>query len=299
MIELMRRVYHKYKKITAEKPPRYYYIDGFKLDMGVGHSLPFTQRDHLMYDRFVPYLGEIADALKIKDSWIIDIGANVGDTTAALIKHTDANILCVEPTIKFYELCKKNILGFGNLYADRVHLVQAYIAQNENEAYQSNIVKGTAIKVKAESNAEAPTYAISTLLKLQGVSLDKVALIKTDTDGYDSECMISIGEGLKEVSPVLFWENQIDNLEQKEKFILMANWLNQMGYTEFFIFDCFGNFQCKVDVNGLIDLNNYFGRIIAGKSTKHYQYNDILACKPEKLDICRFYINRYLENHSV
>lgn len=114
------KLYHKF-----EKPQRYYNIDGFDMDLGEGHMLSLTQKYNLMYDRFVPYLAKLVHG---NSQWIVDIGANVGDTTAAMIKHTNAKILCVEPTEKFYKLLIKNTNNFGELYNKRIMLVNAFIA---------------------------------------------------------------------------------------------------------------------------------------------------------------------------
>lgn len=75
-----------YRIISPEKPQQFYKIDGFTLDMREGHMLSIIQRENPMYARFVPYLGKLAG--DESEKWIVDIGSNVGDTTAALIKHT-------------------------------------------------------------------------------------------------------------------------------------------------------------------------------------------------------------------
>lgn len=96
-----------------KKTQRYYNIDGFVMNLGEGHMLSLAQKYNPMYDRFVPYLAKLVSDDK---NWIVDIGANVGDTTAAMIKHTNSKILCVEPTEKFYKLLIKNINNFGEQY---------------------------------------------------------------------------------------------------------------------------------------------------------------------------------------
>ena len=55
----------------------------------------------------------------------MDIGANVGDTVAGFIKHTTAEIICVEPTKKFFTRLQKNVAGFGTDYSNRIVLVNA------------------------------------------------------------------------------------------------------------------------------------------------------------------------------
>ena len=113
-MSIKRKIKKLYRIIHPEKPQQFYQIDGFTLDMGEGHMLSITQRENPMYDRFVPYLGKLAG--DESEKWIVDIGANVGDTTAALIKHTACKVLCIEPTEKFYRLCKANIVDFGCEY---------------------------------------------------------------------------------------------------------------------------------------------------------------------------------------
>ncbi len=87
-----------------------------------------------MYDRFVPYLGMLANTNK---GVFIDIGANVGDTVAALVRHTDAKIICVEPISQFYALLCKNIKNFGSTYSNRILLVNAYISIDDGINYTS------------------------------------------------------------------------------------------------------------------------------------------------------------------
>lgn len=63
---MCKKLANAYRKWNAEKPERYYVIDGFNMDLGEGHRLQLTQKYNPMYDRFVPYLGRIADAKKFQ-----------------------------------------------------------------------------------------------------------------------------------------------------------------------------------------------------------------------------------------
>jgi FkbM family methyltransferase len=298
MKTILKKMLSKYSKFTAKKPCRFYEIDGFILDMGEEHALPLTQRQHLMYDRFVPFLGELVRAYSVEARWIIDIGANVGDTAAGMVKHSEKNILCVEPTQQFFQLCKKNIESFGEKYSSRIRLINAYIAKDVSENYQSRVVKGTAIKIKADTKAEAPTYTVIDLVNRECIAMDDIALIKVDTDGYDSECIMSIGEKLQEISPFLYWENQIDTKEQFKKYLCMLEYLEKSGYRHFFVFDNFGNFLCKVDILGLKNINQYLYRILNKKSTLTFYYVDVLACKDEQENVCQSVIGEYVSMYE-
>jgi methyltransferase, fkbM family len=297
----LKKVYHFYKKISAEKPMRYYEIDGFQMDMGEGHMLSLNQNNCPMYDRFVPFLGRLADE-KMKrmgqdeNCWIIDIGANVGDTVAGFIRHTRAEVVCVEPTKKFMLLLQKNIAAMEPVYSKRIHIVRAYIAQNHTENYVSSVVGGTAVKKKVEEAAcsEAPTLTIPDLLQQEKILPEKLALVKVDTDGYDSECIMSFRGVLSQISPLLFWENQIDTDAQMNKFVEMVSYLADNSYTEFFVFDNFGNYLCCVDAENLKKINCYLGRILHQCSPRSFCYVDVLACKEGDQEMCRAVINEYV-----
>lgn len=63
--------------------------------------------------------------------------ANVGDTTTAMIKHTNAKILCVEPIKKIYKLLIKNINKFVELYNKRITLANVSIVVDDTAEYIS------------------------------------------------------------------------------------------------------------------------------------------------------------------
>jgi FkbM family methyltransferase len=287
-MSVIKNFYHKLQR-KFEKPKRYYNIDGFDMDLGEGHMLSLIQKYNPMYDRFVPYLAKLVQG---NSKWIVDIGANVGDTTAAMIKHTNANILCVEPTEKFYNLLIKNISNFGELYNKRIMLANAFIAADSAQ-YTSVTIGGTA--VMCESNeSNIPAYTLPNLLKRENIDINNVALIKTDTDGFDSDCMMSMGEYLKDISPFLYWENQIDNDMQYKKFLNMADYLHKYEYNNFFVFDNYGNYLCKTDYIGLKEMCSYINRIRKAKSTYTFRYMDVLACKDNKVIVCKNAIDEYL-----
>lgn len=56
-----------------------------------------------MFSQIIPYLAELAEGFRGEGNTIIDLGVNVGDTVAAMVKHTNANILCIEPTTEYYD----------------------------------------------------------------------------------------------------------------------------------------------------------------------------------------------------
>lgn len=282
--------------MTMGKNDRFYDIDGFLLDLGEEHPLPETQRIFPMYDRLIPYLGKLVEMTSnIQNKWIIDIGANVGDTVAAIVRHTAANILCVEPTSEYFAICEKNISRFGKEFSDRIHLVKAYVAENTEDTYVSfQYARGTAVKVKTDGVPDAPTYTIPSLLKELNILPNELALIKVDTDGYDAECVMSLGEILQEISPYLYWENQIDDDDQLKKYLLLIDYLEDKNYTDFFCFDNFGNYLTCLTGTGLKEIDRYLARVMHQRSAQTFPYVDVLACKADEKCMCEKAIGSYL-----
>lgn len=147
-----------------------------------------------------------------------------------------------------------------------------------------------------ESNeSNIPAYTLPNLLKIKNIDINNIALIKTDTDGFYSDCMMSVGDCLKDISPILYWENQIDNDLQYKKFLNMADYLHKYEYNNLFIFDNYGNYLCKTDYMGLKDICGYINRVQHKKSTYTFRYIDVLGCKENKISECKKVIEEYLE----
>lgn len=187
--------------------------------------------------------------------------------------------------------------AFGEQYASRVKLMNAYVGRHESEQYASKITNGTAVKIKS-SAPESPTYTIPTILKKLGIAPERLKLVKVDTDGFDADCIMSMGDMLKMVSPILYWENEIDTPEQAEQYHKMADYLDGWGYTHFFVFDNFGNYLCCVDKAGYKSVCNYLLRILQKCSARTFFYVDVLATCQNKADDCKNAINRYLSQFN-
>ncbi len=273
---------------------RKYNIDGFKLDLGRNHKLPLLKYLYPMYDCFLPVLAELEqDASKI----VLDVGANVGDTLASMIKHTNAKFVCVEPTQYFYSLLKHNVEQMGEEYQKRVKTVNAYISSDTNKKYQSVISRGSAVMESTEHDKGIDTRTIESIVYELKVNPQDIFLIKTDTDGYDAECIMTIGSRILINYPILlYWENQIDDKFQYSKFLEMVDFLNQCGYSDFFIFDAYGNYLVHIENQmAMKELESYLLRIAEKKSANGVRYFDILSCKSDQAEMCRKAIEMYTE----
>lgn len=269
-----------------------YNIDGFIIELNKQHKLPEFQSKFPMYDKFLPFLAESFDE---SNHWIIDIGANVGDTAVSIVRHTKANILSVEPVELFYDICLKNIKSLDSEFSSRIILERAFIA-SADQSFSGKITDGTAVREEVV-NSSVVTLSIQQLLVKHDIQLSNLVLIKSDTDGYDYDALMSAGEILTECSPILYYENQIDKPEQVDSFNQMVDYLLSKDYTCFYLFDNFGNYMCKTDSFGMKSVNSYLDRINRALSARTFYYVDVMVCKDSGVSLCENAINRYLESY--
>lgn len=268
-----------------------YKIGGSKILLGKKHPLPKYQRDFQMHDRFIPYLASITD--KKDGEWIIDIGANIGDTVMAMVDYTSDKFICIEPTEQFLNLLAENIKMINDF--NRVDVEQVFISDNENDNFISDIyTSGSAIKRKTDKKQMIQTKTLDTILKGKKISPNKIDLIKIDTDGFDSECILSAKETLCLGNALLYWENAIFEYNQYIKYKSAYALLEQAGYKTFFIFDNTGNFLCKGTIETLCSINDYLQRINENWSRVTFHYIDVLGCKDIDKDKCEYAVEKYL-----
>lgn len=277
---------------------RNYNIGGIKIDLGDGHNLPSFQRIYKMYDKFLPYMGEITKQKKGK--YIFDIGANVGDSLAAMWNHTDDKFIVIEPVKEFFDLLLKNIERFGN--TERVCAERAFITDKIEELFQVKREKGgTAHKERMDIRTTEfiPSKSVDGLLKTKGIAYEDVDLLKIDTDGFDADCIFSAKELLRAGNAMLYWENYVETFAQYQKYKEAYDLLNSENYTSFFVFDNWGNFLCRGDAETLISIMDYVRRTYADCIGNTFTYFDVLACKSEDKELCENAIQKYVEQYPL
>ncbi|GHT01399.1 hypothetical protein AGMMS50276_29310 [Synergistales bacterium] len=125
------------------------------------------------------------------------------------------------------------------------------------------------------------------LISKYGLTLQQLQLIKVDTDGFDYDCIMSMGDMLQTVSPLLYWEHFLENNEQHNAYSSMLSYLEEMGYVLFVVFDNVGHMLFTLDVLRLKQFHEYLLAVILDETTTYYNhdyYFDILACKADKVD---------------
>jgi FkbM family methyltransferase len=167
-----------------------YRIDGIELELPLSHQLPFYRDAHPEYD--TP-LARIACEL---GGPVVDVGANVGDTAAAIRARCAVPVLCVEGDDRYFALLERNAPRLGDLELER-SFVDAPARGRVERAH------GTA-RVVAGSD-ELPSKPLVQILEAHP-RFAHPALLKLDTDGYDVPIVLANLDLLERLRPVVFFE---------------------------------------------------------------------------------------------
>jgi len=267
-------------KAALVQDPKYirYSIGCHALSLPFDHHLPKFQARHRLYDRFLPVLC----AQLPKSGLIVDVGANVGDTVAAILQTCANPIIAIEGHLPYFEILKANLAKI-----DEKHRVTAVYA-----------LAGTTKKIgPLAANIGSSAFDPNNELRMQAIdeilvaSLRDVALLKVDTDGYDDDVILS-GMGMIEASqPLLFWEGGTTGATAFEG---MYKNIEAFGYEQFWVFDNFGNLileECRV--KELKSLDRYIASLHNHKCSVGINYIDVLASTPKTLGQARAAILEY------
>ncbi len=258
--------------------PRRHRIGRYTLRLTRDHPLPRFLAAFPGYDRFLPHLARTLP----EGASAIDIGANLGDTVAAL---ADANpglrLLAVEPAAAFLPLLRANIAAMAaETPALSVEIVEAYVTAGPPPSGLA-AARGTAHAVAGGGGAGPATL---TLDALAARALSEVALVKSDTDGHDWSVLASGPRLLAEIRPDLFFECEVGtDPAAPARYGDRLRALRAAGYAAFHLFDNYGGHLCRIaDPAPVEEILAYVVRQNAGRAARSLWYLDILAVRPER-----------------
>ena len=254
---------HIYQRIRATFPCDYK-IGDYAIKLPSHHRLPGYQQEFPLYDRFLPVLAKHISF----DKLIIDVGANVGDTTIAIMQNCKNPIYAFEPDPVFYDYLLKNVYTSPLNKSCRVTTFKRFV--------------GT-------GNVSSRCIPLDSF-----IDTEDVVLLKIDVDGFDYDVINSAGSILSRSEPILFWENWIDTDRQFEGFCDMYKHLSKQGYCYLYLIDNYGNLLLKdTDFRTLIDINNYLYTLKKSGARVPFDYIDVLAVTEKYRDNVRSAIREY------
>ncbi len=260
-----------------------YKIGELMLELNPEHELPLYQSQHRLYDRFLPIL---CKRLEAADHWIIDVGANVGDTAVAVAQTCANPILCIEGDACYFDLLKRNVDKLLGARERPARCVKALVGTGR---FSGSLKRdGTTAGLVQDCTSDHHAVPLDEVVREAGVSVGEIILVKVDTDGYDSDVILSATGILATSRPILFWENYFSTRVQMRDLDQLYQWLDDRGYRYFWIFDNFGNLmlqQCSA--RNIEDFNQYVASQEFHGCTRTIWYTDILAASENNLPVVR------------
>jgi len=245
-----------------------YRVGNVKMTIPRFLDLPNIQAKHPVYDRFLPILCQHLDSHRL----IIDVGSNIGDTLVAISQQCANPILCVEPSITFFPFLVENLKRIPR--PERVKTLQVMVGTGDFSGSLEHSVKGTA-RLMTQAGKDTLRFAsLDSIVEESG----EIALVKSDTDGFDFDVILS-GPGLiRREEPVIFWENEIHGQTQLDGFGKLYAMLEQAGYKYLYVFDNFGNLLLEeATYESLLSINRYLHSMKHSGQSRTFYYVDILA----------------------
>ena len=273
-------------KFYIVKRERVYRIQGRKIILPCDHRLDIYQSIYNRYDMFLPHLTKY-----INEGFIIDIGANVGDTLYGMIQDNNTKFICIEPEPRFFSFLQKNIQRLGKrLEANVVAFNVAISSKKEKLSFSAQ--HGTASQIDSVQGA-IPAKSLDDMAEEIPRLPEQCRLIKIDTDGFDYDCILSGKKFFSKTSALVFWENDFVNEDSLKNYSEAVNLLIKCGYKKFYIFDNYGNFMVSTLGSDIIYFLSYYQESLTIMKHSNIPYYDILACQENDIPFIDNVINKY------
>lgn len=237
------------------------------------HLLRRYQRSYKQYDRFLPHLAKYLE----EGSVVVDVGANVGDTVAAMVAaNSTLRYVCVDADDVFFDYLKKNTAIVRQQY-DQVAIdcYKCLVGQSVTGV----TLQGVGGTKHAERSKDANALTSRSLDALvDEIGCSPLGLIKSDVDGFDYDVIDSAVESISKHNCLLFFECQFDNETQLGGYRHCIDRLQALGYEHFAVFDNYGGLVTGSATRSILfDLMEYVRGQNDGDSFRTVHYFDILA----------------------
>ncbi len=253
-----------------------YRIGDVDVELSPGHLLPQYQSEHPFYDRFLPFLCARLESGDV----VVDIGANVGDTAAAIVSAKgDLRVVSVEADDEFFPILERNATRIRERFPSVALTTVKALAGSDVSGVTLVGEAGTKHAVEGGDIRSTPLTQI-----LKDLEIGDVRLIKSDVDGYDFDVLRSCDAALDR-GPMLFFECQFDTRAQYRGYLQMLSWLaTAKNYKGFFLFDNYGQYiMHHRHPSGIREVIDYVARqSLQPVKTRALYYLDVLAvCEPD------------------
>ncbi|HSY16194.1 MAG TPA: FkbM family methyltransferase [Jatrophihabitantaceae bacterium] len=255
-------------------------VQGVDLYLPWSHLLPDYARSKPSYGQ---NLVELAAGLAARASEpqsplrILDIGANIGDSTLQLIARTDARVLCVEGDPYWAGYLRMNVGG-----NPRVTVEEVLLTASDGDWSASAPVRehGTTRFVQDTVRLGALPAVSARELRARNPEFERIRLIKSDTDGFDPVLVPAAATAWRDAGPVLFFEfdpilaRAADGRDPNQVWTALAD----LGYSRLAIWDNGGDRLGQLDIADAAEQ----ARTLEPRPVEYgYYFWDVAACRAD------------------
>lgn len=210
-------------------------VQGVQMHLPWSHRLPDYASVAPDYGQNLIRLAELLQT-GTEPLTVLDVGANVGDSTLQILRVTEARILCVEADQFFVDYLQRNVGDDARVSVE----AKLLSAASDDVAMAPVRVGGTTRFEPGTSEFTAPTVTTAALREGHPDFAD-LRLAKSDTDGYDVELIPAIARTWAHSRPVLFleYDHTLSRLAGNDP---LAVWpaLAELGYARVAAWDNWG-----------------------------------------------------------
>jgi len=213
-------------------------VHGIELDIPLSHPLPLFHSTNPLCDKL---LGRVAAWLRARGEAItyVDVGANIGDTVAAIHPTESDFVLAFEPHPHYALLLRRNASQFP---CDIEIQEKACVSPEHVKSVTS--VSGSQGTGRIEV-ADGVSGGIQTTTLDQAIFQSPRSklcnLIKTDVDGFDFEVLKGAGEIIRKNQPIILIESDVfSNSNYAGDLQSLCETLRESGYRDMILYDNYG-----------------------------------------------------------
>jgi FkbM family methyltransferase len=221
-------------------------VQGVSLAMPWAHRLPDYAIARPDYGQ---NLVRLAAALAESGPFtMLDVGANIGDSTMQVLHAAGGQALAVEADPAYLSFLRENT-------DDRVTIVEALLATEASEAQVTAVRSGGTTRFAGGVDSDARPPVTAAQLREDHPGFDRLRLVKSDTDGWDVVLVPVIAEAWSDAPPVLFFEYD-HRLSRAAGNDPLAVWrrLAELGYRTVGVWENAGAAVGRTDVDSVAAL---------------------------------------------
>lgn len=215
--------------------PQLWKIFGQDLLLPNTHRLPLLQKLYPSYDTYyAPIFKNIDESYP--GSMLIDIGANVGDTSIGAIKCAPSlRVVAVEGNELFINFLRRNVQPFE----DRISVIPKFVSCQSVGSISYNHDGSTGGFIQAESMSETDYNTVGVRELLDFYDSDLI-IWKSDTDGLDVPIVMENFDLLNEKAGI--WWLELDPNMEPTNLASVVELVNAVSATDrhYLLFDNYG-----------------------------------------------------------